>query len=223
MEDATALFRQYETDYCSKSTDISRKIASLASLTGELRRKKVTEIEADVREADNVIKRMDMEARSLAADASRSLSSKVREYRADLASLREQLKAAAAGALDGDAAARAELGLGDSYYSSSAGQRDRMLAATERLQKTSDRLQHGKQQLAETEELGVTILQDLARQRETIVHARDTLHGADDNISRARKVLGTMSRRIMTNKVITFGIAAFLIAAIFLVIYVKLT
>jgi Vesicle transport v-SNARE protein N-terminus len=97
------------------------------------------------------IKRMDMEARSLAADASRSLSSKVREYRADLASLREQLKAAAAGALDGDAAARAELGLGDSYYSSSAGQRDRMLAATERLQKTSDRLQHGKQQLAETE------------------------------------------------------------------------
>lgn len=73
------------------------------------------------------------------------------------------------------------------------------------------------------QELGVTILQDLARQRETIVHARDTLHGADDNISRARKVLGTMSRRIMTNKVITFGIAAFLMAAIFLVIYVKLT
>jgi hypothetical protein len=28
------------------------------------------------------------------------------------------------------------------------------------------------------QELGVTILQDLARQRETILHARDTLHGA---------------------------------------------
>jgi hypothetical protein len=38
------------------------------------------------------------------------------------------------------------------------------------------------------QELGVTILQDLARQRETITHARDTLHGADDNISKARKV-----------------------------------
>lgn len=32
-----------------------------------------------------------------------------------------------------------------------AGQRERMLAATERLQKTSDRLHVGKQQLAETE------------------------------------------------------------------------
>jgi vesicle transport through interaction with t-SNAREs protein 1 len=34
MDDPTALFRQYETDYCNKSTDISRKITSIASLTG---------------------------------------------------------------------------------------------------------------------------------------------------------------------------------------------
>lgn len=54
------------------------------------------------------------------------------------------------------------------------------------------------------------------------MNARDTLHGADDNISKARKILGTMSKRIMTNKIITFGIAAFLLAAIFLIIYVKL-
>jgi vesicle transport through interaction with t-SNAREs protein 1 len=222
MEDPTALFHQYETDYCNKSTDISRKISSIAALTGELRRKKTSEIEADVREADSIVKRMDMEARSLSADKSRMLLNKVKEYKADLQSLREQLKQAAAGAGDSDALARAELGLGDSYYSTSAGQRERMLAATERMQKTSDRLQVGKQQLAETEELGVNILQDLARQRETIVNARDTLHGADDNISKARKILGTMSKRIMTNKIITFGIAAFLLAAIILIIYVKL-
>eukprot|EP00775_Hariotina_reticulata_P010085 gene10085-10240_t len=220
MEDPSALFHQYETDYCNKSTDISRKISSIAALTGELRRKKIGEIEADVREADNVIKRLDMEARSLAPEKSRGLLNKVKEYKADLQSLKEQLKQAAAGLSDSDAA-RAELGLGDSYYSTSAGQRERMLAATERMQKTSDRLQVGKQQLAETEELGVTILQDLARQRETILHARDTLHGADDNISKARKILGTMSKRILANKVIMFGICAFLLAAICLIIYVK--
>jgi hypothetical protein len=101
MDDTTALFHQYETDYCNKSTDISRKISSIAALTGgmqhffdhidtivawakwllkslalecawhcacllqhakmyvparaELRRKKIGEIEADVREADNVV------------------------------------------------------------------------------------------------------------------------------------------------------------------------
>jgi vesicle transport through interaction with t-SNAREs protein 1 len=34
MEDLTALFHQYETDYCNKSTEISRKISSIASITG---------------------------------------------------------------------------------------------------------------------------------------------------------------------------------------------
>lgn len=71
------------------------------------------------------------------------------------------------------------------------------------------------------QELGVSILQDLHRQRETIVHSRDTLHGADDNIARARRTLATMSRRVMTNKIIMAGIALLLIAAIALVVYYK--
>ena len=186
MADPTALFKQYEAEYCNKSTDISRKISALASLSGgacvcllvararrrrrlvrarsaltrslhppqktELRRKKASEAEADIRDADATLKRLDMEARSLSVDLARPLALKVKEYKADLSALREQLKAAGAGSA-GDAAARAELGLGGEgdYYSSSAGQRERMLAATERLQKTSDRLQTGKQQLAETE------------------------------------------------------------------------
>jgi hypothetical protein len=54
------------------------------------------------------IKRMDMEARSLPADRARGLTSKVKEYKADLNSLREQLKQAAAMAGASDAA-RAEL------------------------------------------------------------------------------------------------------------------
>lgn len=48
------------------------------------------------------------------------LHHQVKEYKADLASLKEQLKQAATGASEGDAA-RAELGLGDNYYSTSGG------------------------------------------------------------------------------------------------------
>ena len=42
-------------------------------------------------------------------------------------------------------------GLGGDYYSTSAGQRDRMLTATQRLEKTSEVLQYGKEQLVQTE------------------------------------------------------------------------
>jgi len=46
---------------------------------------------------------------------------------------------------------RAELGLADDYYETSAGQRDRLLSATDRLSKTSDRIQQGRAQLLQTE------------------------------------------------------------------------
>lgn len=72
------------------------------------------------------------------------------------------------------------------------------------------------------QELGVSILQDLHRQRQTITHARDTLHGADDNIAQARRVLAGMSRRITANKAIMFAIIALLIGAILLVLYFKI-
>ena len=75
--------------------------------------------------------------------------------------------------------------------------------------------------LGAVQELGVGVLQNLHRQRETLVHARDTLHGADDGLAKARRVLAGMSRRIMTNKVIMIGICALLIGAIVLVIYAK--
>lgn len=45
------------------------------------------------------------------------------------------------------------------------------------------------------------ILSDLQRQRETILHSRDTLQTVDTHISRSRQILQTMSRRIVQNKV----------------------
>lgn len=55
-----------------------------------------------------------------------------------------------------------------------------------------------------------------------MVHARDTLHDADDNIGKARRVLASMSRRIMTNKLLMWGIILMLAAAICLILYFKI-
>jgi vesicle transport through interaction with t-SNAREs protein 1 len=71
-------------------------------------------------------------------------------------------------------------------------------------------------------EFGVNILRDLSSQRETINRTKGHLEETDDNVGRARKVLTSMSRRMWANKVILFGIIAFLIFAIILVIYVKI-
>jgi vesicle transport through interaction with t-SNAREs protein 1 len=67
----------------------------------------------------------------------------------------------------------------------------------------------------------VSILQDLHKQRETIVHTRETLHGADDNIGKSRRILASMAKRAMQNKVMLGAVIGILIMCIFLIIVVK--
>mmetsp|Transcript_19697 Transcript_19697/g.34013 ORF Transcript_19697/g.34013 Transcript_19697/m.34013 type:complete len:223 (+) Transcript_19697:131-799(+) len=219
--DPSALFKQYEADYCAKSTDASRKIAVLEGLSGDARRRKVLEVEGDLKAAEDVIKRMDMEARSLPVDQGKGLLVNVKNYKADLAGLKDQVKKTAAAIPQGDAA-RAELGLGGEYGTTSTTNRDRMLTATQRMEQTNGMLAHGREQLAQTEDLGVSILHDLQSQRETLVRSKNTLQGADDSISKARRILTNMTRRMMQNKIIMAGVTVFLLAAIALIVWAKL-
>ena len=65
---------------------------------------------------------MQMEARSFSQDKSQQLLRKVKDYQADLRKISDDFKQAQGGA-GGSAAARAELGLSDNYYDTSAGGR----------------------------------------------------------------------------------------------------
>lgn len=60
----------------------------------------------------------------------------------------------------------------------------------------------------------VLYTQDLNRQRETIVNSREKLHSADANIGKARVILADMTKRIMTNKLIMYGIIGFLVLCV---------
>lgn len=54
--DQLALFNQYDSEYCSKATDVARKIQAVASLSGDQRRTKARELEADLKEADQIVR-----------------------------------------------------------------------------------------------------------------------------------------------------------------------
>jgi len=128
----------------------------LRTHTGQ-RRSQAKYLEQTINEAEQVLQRLDMEARSSSPTQSRQQIQKVKDYRSDLSKLRTDIRKAAssassvAGTSTSDASARAELGLGNDFYQTSAGQRDRLLTATDRLNQTSDRLQQGRAQLLETE------------------------------------------------------------------------
>lgn len=60
-------------------------------------------------------------------------------------------------------------------HQASADQRTRLMTTTEKLDKTSDRVKNSRRTMLETEELGVSILQDLHSQRQSLLHAHGTV------------------------------------------------
>ncbi|CAN6467830.1 unnamed protein product [Victoria cruziana] len=164
---------------------------------------------------------MDLEARSLQPGVKAMLLQKLREYKSDLNNLKGEVKKITSATQ----AARDELlesGMADAL-TVSADQRSRLLQSTERLNQSGERIREGRRTMLETEELGVSILQDLHQQRQSLLHAHGTLHGVDDNIGKSRKILTAMSRRMDRNKWIIGAIIAVLVVAIILVLYFKLT
>ncbi|KAJ6402530.1 hypothetical protein OIU84_014599 [Salix udensis] len=215
-------FEGYERQYCEISANLSRKCTAAVSLDGEKKKQKISEVRAGLEDAEALIRKMELEARNLQPNVKAVLLAKLREYNSDLNNLKTEVKRIGSGNLNG--AARDELleaGMADSLMAS-GDQRSRLMMATERLNHSSDRIKDSRRTMLETEELGVSILQDLHQQRQSLLHAHDTLHGVDDNIGKSKRVLTAISRRMNRNKWVTGSIIAVLVVAIILILYFKL-
>ncbi|KAL3568015.1 hypothetical protein D5086_030666 [Populus alba] len=216
------IFEGYERQYCELSANLSRKCTAALALDREQKKQKISEIRAGLEDAESWIRKMDIEARNLQPNVKAVLLAKLREYKSDLNNLKSEVKRIGSGNLN--AAARDELleaGMANSL-TASADQRSRLMMTTERLNQSGDRIKDSRRTMLETEELGVSILQDLHQQRQSLLHAHNTLHGVDDNIGKSKRVLTAMSRRINKNKWIIGAIVAVLVVVIGLILYFKL-
>ncbi|PIA62856.1 hypothetical protein AQUCO_00200700v1 [Aquilegia coerulea] len=215
------VFDGYERQYCELSANLSKKCTSASLLDGEQKKQKVSEIKTGLDDAEALIRKMDLEARSLQPSAKAMLLAKLREYKSDLNNIKNEVKKISSTSL----AARDELlesGLAETEMVSSD-QRGRLLMSTERLNQSSDRIKESRRAMLETEELGVSILQDLHNQRQSLLHTHNTLHGVDDYIGKSKKILTAMSRRMTRNKWIVGSVIGALVFAIILILYFKLS
>nr|DBA14824.1 TPA: hypothetical protein GDO54_004106 [Pyxicephalus adspersus] len=84
--------------------------------------------------------------------------------------------------------------LGDDGNSSES-QRAHLLDNTERLERSSRRLEAGYQIAVETEQIGQNILENLNQDREKIQRARERLRETDTNLGKSSRILTGMLRR----------------------------
>ncbi|CAN1839739.1 Vesicle transport v-SNARE 13 [Linum perenne] len=216
------VFEGYERQYCELSANLSRKCTAASVLDGEQRKQKVSEIRTGLDNADALIRKMDMEARSLPPNIKGSLLAKLREYKTDLNNLKNEVKRISFSNVS--QASRDELlesGMADAKMMATD-QRGRLLISTDRLNQSTDRIKDSRRTMLETEELGVSILQDLHQQRQALLHANNTLQGVDSNIGRSKRILTAMSRRMDRNRWLVGCIIAALVLAILIILYFKL-
>ncbi|RZB93529.1 Vesicle transport v-SNARE 13 [Glycine soja] len=222
-------FEGYERQYCELSANLSKACIDnvAAPLNGELKKQKKSEIKEGIEEGEALIRKMDLDARSLQPDLKAVLLAKVREYKADLNNIKREVKKIISADLN-PSSARDELlesTMTNAMMKASADhrERERLMISTKRLNKSSDRINDSRGTMLETEDLGISILQDLHSQRQSLLHTHDTLHGVDDNTDKSKKILSNMSRRMDKSKWILSTIAVLLIFVIILIVYFKLS
>ncbi|RAL37625.1 hypothetical protein DM860_000319 [Cuscuta australis] len=218
------VFEGYERQYCELSVNLSKKCNSAALLPlGDPRKLMISELAVGLDEADMLIRKMDLEARSLQPSLKAALLAKLREYKSDLNKLKREVKKLTSTSFDQTAhEALLESDVADGHAASS-NQRERLTMSTERLNRSSDRIMESRRLALETEELGVSILEDLHQQRETLLHSHNKLHGVDEAIDKSKKILTSMSRRISRNKMIIGAVVAALVISIIIILYFKLS
>ncbi|KAM9777749.1 vesicle transport through interaction with t-SNAREs homolog 1B [Neosynchiropus ocellatus] len=196
------------------------------SCHGEDRKKLVRTFDERHGEAEEVLQGMEDELRFAPASYRSAMSTKVRLYRRDLSKLQREMKSLAP--VPGSFSHRPMEGSHHGVYAADnqqsthlQSQRALLLQGTDSLNSASESIARSQRIAVETEQIGTDIIEELGGQREQLDRARNRLVNTGENLSRSRKILRAMSRRLMTNKLLLAIIIIMELAILGAVVYLK--
>ncbi|XP_041437198.1 vesicle transport through interaction with t-SNAREs homolog 1B [Xenopus laevis] len=83
-----------------------------------------------------------------------------------------------------------------------ASRRALLLQCTKSLNRATDSIGRSHRIAAETDAIGTDIIEELGEQREKLERTKGRLVDTSENLSKSRKILRSMSRKIVTNKLL---------------------
>ncbi|QPG76941.1 hypothetical protein FOA43_004335 [Brettanomyces nanus] len=209
------LFDSYESDFKLAYSDAQQKENQIYGLTDQDQRVELMrDVEKSLDDCYELIESMSLEVQQLSTHERAPFNAKIRTYKQDTDRLNSTLKSLM------DDEDKRQL-FGDSAEGENYSQRQTLLNTNESIDRSTKQLNDATRTAVETETVGSSIMDTLRSQRDQITNARDTLGEADNYVDRSLRTLKTMTRRLATNKIITYGIIAVLILLILLVLYSK--
>ncbi|KAK4022078.1 hypothetical protein OUZ56_007565 [Daphnia magna] len=192
---------------------------------GEEKKQIIADVERGIDEARQAIFEMEAEARAAPGSFRTEMMGRVRKHQDTASKLALLIKSSK----------QAEMSLASSrgamFENHSVGYNqnrgiDNALQATVRqgtavLERTSQSLHRTTQVALESEEIGTGVIQELSQQREVLVRTRDRLTVTDAELGRSRRILRSMSRVALTNKLVLICIILLEICILAGLVYYK--
>ncbi|XP_059209238.1 vesicle transport through interaction with t-SNAREs homolog 1B [Centropristis striata] len=192
---------------------------------GEERKRLVRTFDERQGEAEEVLEGMEEELRAAPSTYRNAMSTKLRMYRRDMGKLQRDMKSAAPGS---GSSSQAGEGSHHGIYASQnqqsthqQSQRTLLLQGLDSLNHASQSIERSQRIAAETDQIGTDIIEELGGQREQLDRTRNRLVDTGENLSRSRKILRAMSRRLVTNKLLLAVIIIMELAILGAVVYLK--
>ncbi|XP_054839326.1 vesicle transport through interaction with t-SNAREs homolog 1A isoform X1 [Eublepharis macularius] len=213
-------FEGYEQDFAVLTAEITNRIGKVPKLLGDEKKQMVSNVEKHLEEARELLEQMELEVREIPPQSRGMYSSRMRSYKQEMEKLEVDFKRSRIAYSD---EVRNEL-LGDDGNSSEIQliklreERAHLLDNTERLERSSRRLEAGYQIAVETEQIGQEMLENLSHDREKIQRARERLRETDANLGKSSRILTGMLRRIIQNRILIVILGIIVIFAVLMVI-----
>jgi vesicle transport through interaction with t-SNAREs protein 1 len=203
------LFKDYERDLERALASVSEKLEAAtdngngALVDATQISQLLSQVEKHAGEADQALKQMEMESRTLPTHQRSEIDPRLRKYRSEIRESRRKVQSAR-----DENERRSLLGRGDGDTGTVIG-KSRAFAANQKLDAATARLQEAHKQALESEQIGVEVMSDLRHQRDVIKNARNNMSTIGSNLGTAKDRLQSMARRAAANKIIVYVVVVF--------------
>jgi vesicle transport through interaction with t-SNAREs 1 len=212
-------FLSYEQDFKELRDSVKKRLENIQTRSGDAKHSELRQAQEELDDADEVLQSLRLAAEGL---QQAQIKSRVKAFDSELAELKAHVRRAET--FFGSEADRAKLfagAAGGDLATTSADQRAQVQRDTERLKHSTDVIKNALRVAGETEQIGIDSLHQLEVQRETIQSSRFKIRGVDESLAVASRLMRSMGRRIMTNKLITMLLALIMIVGIVVIAWIK--
>lgn len=215
MDSAYAQFDRYDEEFNSLAKQVQSTLGSVDDVESQKRQLKLGD--SLLSQCEDLLKQMGMEARGVSeSSVKRELLNKVRVCKAKLSNLRDDYNSTRQ-------TAEREALIGSGGYGDRGGNgnehRARLLQTNDNIQSQNNTLDRARRVMSETEDVAMEITSELGRNREKIESAHNRVFEVSGMTNQARRLIMSMSRREVQQKLIIYVVGMILIGAIVFVIY----